>query len=199
MVRERRFNAVVGIKGSGKSTFLAGVAKKYRGNVCIAKHIININDLAFKDFPVKTMANWRQGARPDQPVKFKVGIDEDSYKDLIDWVRKGQFKNGLLIVDDATLYEENDMSKGLKNLITLCRHHGIDLWVVYHGLTLFPIRQFVFLDYLVLFNNTDSFDYKRNKIPKADEINRALVKARINHNSKDKKVKYTPVILSMTA
>lgn len=199
-MRERRYNVIVGAKGSGKTTFLAEkIIKKYKGNVCVVKHPVNIADNALFFLPQKTMSNWRQGAQPSVPVHFKISLQQgEEYREFLRWVLAGNFKNGALIVDDATLFERDRLTPEMAQLAVMCRHYGIDLYLVYHGLTLFPIDQFIFVNYFIIFNTTDNFEYKKNKIGNFDQLSKAVIKARQNRASNDKKIMFTPVIIQNT-
>src|SRR5690349_11016130 len=120
-VRERRFNLIVGGPGAGKSTWIASKVKQYdNGNVLVWKHQGNYDDPAFDFLPIKTAKGWRQGAVPGQPVKFRMIGDEDTYPQLLQWLYgndPNKFKEGLLILDDCTLFEADRISKNLRRLI----------------------------------------------------------------------------------
>lgn len=198
-MRERQFNCVVGQRGSGKSTLVAKLAKNYNGNVCVVKHPTNIEDNAFSFLAQKTQTSWRQGVAPNQPAKFKISVETgQEYKELITWIINGNFRNGMLVIDDATIFERDRMSIELNKLVTMCRHLGIDLYLVYHGLTLFPIEQYIFLNYLIIFNTNDNVDYKKNKIPEFTKVKAAVLKARNNFLSNDPSKKYSPVVLKIS-
>lgn len=200
--RERRFHMFVGGPGSGKTSFIAKGIKEYNnGNVCMMKHVSNIHDAATSFLPVKTTSNWRQGAHsPDDPVKFLLPImDKKDYKEKLQWVRT-KYRNGLLIVDDATIFERDRLTEAMNEAVTMRRHWGIDIWLVYHGMTLLPIEQFIFANWLIIFNCTDNLNYKRNKITDADEIQAAVDDARRTFNSyrdRDPR-KYQPEIVALT-
>lgn len=194
MSRERRFTIIVGSPGSGKSTFTANIVKQYPGNAIIYKHIANIDDPAFAAWSVKNESNIRQGAAPGAPVKCKFAGNTDDYKAFLTWITKN-YRNGLLIIDDATIFERDRMSKEMTNIVTMRRHYGIDVILIYHGLSALPIDQFIFLNTIVLFNTNDNFRYKNNKLPQMAELERAVKTARLNYQSA--KNKYTPAILKL--
>lgn len=193
-MRERQFNIIVGAPGSGKSTFTANVCNKLPENVIIYKHIANIDDKAFAAFPVKTMDNWRQGAKPGHPVKCKFAGQESDYRPFLQWV-KNNYRNGALIIDDCTIFERDRLTLEMNHLVTMRRHYGIDIYLIYHGLSLLPIEQFIFLNKLVIFNTTDNFQYKIKKIPNVENINHAVNQARLNRQNE--KTRFTPVIVKI--
>ncbi len=191
-MRERQFNIIVGAPGSGKSTFTANVCSKLPENVIIYKHIANIDDKAFSAFPIKTTDNWRQGAKPGHGVKCKIAGEESDYRPFLKWV-KNNYRNGALVIDDCTIFERDRLTKEMNHLVSMRRHYGIDIYLIYHGLSLLPIEQFVFLNKLVIFNTTDNFQYKIKKIPNVENINHAVNQARLNRQKES--TKYNPVIV----
>lgn len=196
-MRERRFNLVVGSPGAGKSTFIANQVKKYPGgNVIVYKHLANIDDQAFSFLPVKSESNWRQGARSGQPVKCKfAGETGKTYTEFLNWV-KTDYRNGMLIIDDATIFERDRLSIEMNHLVAMRRHYGIDIWLVYHGLTLLPIEQFIFANYIILFNTNDNLKYKASRLPQYRMLMHCVNEARQNHRQGGK-MKYIPVVASL--
>lgn len=204
--RERRFFLIVGSPGSGKSTYVANLIKNYKnGNVCVFKHISNYDDPALDFLPIKTERNWRQGASPHELVKFRMIGDESSYIHALDWIQgdaPNKFRNGLLVIDDCTLFERDRITKQMKHLVTMRRHAGyrLDICLIYHGLTYLPIDQFTFVNTVVLFNTTDKINYKASRIP-LDELIKGVETAKSNHATGkatgNKKLQYKPAIVQL--
>lgn len=191
-MRERRFNIVVGSPGSGKSTFTAELIKKTPGNAIVYKHIANIDDPAFSFLTEKNADNWRQGAAPGAGVKCKFAGRQEDYRGFLQWVIRN-YRNGMIVVDDATLFERDRLTREMQDIVTMRRHYGLDIILIYHGLTALPIDQFPFLNNIVLFNTNDNFQYKANKLPQIENLNKAVFLARQNH--RNAKTKYTPAIV----
>lgn len=196
--RQRRFNLVVGSPGAGKSTFTAESIKSYNsGNVILYKHAGNIDDAAFNFLPVKTQSNWRQGASPGTPVKCKFAGDTGTeYTGFLTWV-KDSFRNGMLVIDDATIFERDRLTKEMNYLVTMRRHLGIDIWLIYHGLTLLPIEQFIFVNHIVLFNTNDNLKYKASRLPNYQLLLQGVQQARNNYASGGA-LRYTPAVVPLT-
>jgi hypothetical protein len=177
-VRERRFILIAGAPGAGKSVFVNdNIIAPYTGNVIIFKHPANIDDKAVAWLPEKTPSNWRQGAKPGAPVRCKMAVTKQDYKKTLQWVAD-EYRNGLLIVDDATIYEKFILTNEMEFLVIMRRHLGIDIVMMYHGLTRLPIDQFISANYLLLFNTTDNFDYKAKKLPQHKTLQDAAQSAR---------------------
>lgn len=195
--RLRYFNALVGVTGSGKSNFAAQICKRYQQNIIVVKHIVNIDDPAFSFLPEKNTENFKKYATPGAAIQCKIAFKgKPEYKELLKWLMDN-FRNGLLVIDDTTIIEKDRMTELLQELVTMRRHYGIDIIVIYHGLTYFPIDQFIHLNHLVFFNTTDNFQYKINKLPNAKTLIAAALQARENFKSAEVKKKYTPVILNV--
>lgn len=196
-MRQPKFIIVAGAPGMGKSTFVAEMVKKEKGNCIVYKHASNIDDKAFSFLPLKTMNNWRQGSAPTTPVKCKIsGLDEQDYEAFLKWVFAGNFSNGTLVIDDGGLFERNQSTKTFKRILAMRRHLKIDLIIVYHGLTQTPIDNFPYANYLVLFNTTDNFFYKASRLPNFER----LVKGNdmVKQNRQNEATKYKPVIINMS-
>lgn len=188
---------VAGTRGTGKSTFVADQVKNEPGNVIVLKHASNIDDKAFSFLTLKNMNNWRQGAAPTQPVKCKfTAVTRKDYSTFIDWVYGGNFQNGLLVIDDALLFERGRTSDTFMNLLVMGRHYKIDIVIVYHGLTHVPIDTFAVINYIILFNTMDNFWYKKDRISKFNELLQAHEQVKQNRMKKD--TFYTPVIVDMS-
>lgn len=188
---------VVGATGCGKSTWLANRIKRYNGNVIVYKHKANIDDAAFSFLTEKNEKNWRQGAEPGQSVKCKFsGIEQRDYILFLEWVKK-YYRNGMLVIDDATIFERDRLCKQMNFILTMKRHLGLDVFLVYHGLTLLPIEQFLLCKSIILFNTTDNLAYKARRTPKYDDLVKGIEVARKNFHSSNVKLKYTPAIVPL--
>lgn len=193
------FDLLIGAPRSGKSTFTVNLIKKYPLNVIIVKHTSNINDATHAFLTEKTTDNIRQGVAQGKYAKCKMAFsDKKSYIPFLNWV-KSNYRNGLLIIDDATIFERDRLSLEMTDIVSMRRHYGLDVLLIYHGFTLCPIDQFVFANNLIIFNTNDELSYKKNKIPQYERIIAARNQAKKNYASNDTRVKYTPVRVNITS
>lgn len=196
---ERQFNLLVGSPGSGKSTFTVPIIKAYKQNVIIVKHTSNINDKTHSFLNEKNIKNWRKGYAPSTFAKCKMAYsDRKDYVEFLTWIKKN-YRNGLLIIDDATIFERDRMSLEMVDLVAMRRHYGIDIMLIYHGFSMLPIDQFIFANNLIIFNTNDNFSYKSNKIPQYERVIAAISQSKHNFQSNDKKIKYKPTIVDITS
>lgn len=188
---------VVGATGCGKSTWIANRIKLAKCNVIVYKHIVNIDDNAFKFLSHKNTNNIRQGVNIGEPVKCKIsGIDRKDYIVFLEWVKKN-YRNGILVIDDATIFERDRLTTEMNFILTMKRHLGLDIFLVYHGLTLLPIEQFLLCKSIILFNTTDSLQYKASRLPQYKSLLTGISLARQNFKSANQKIKYTPVVVNL--
>ncbi len=165
-VRERQFNILVGAPGYGKSTFANRIVQGNRDhNAIIYKNNLNIDDPAFVRIPeLKDLAKYKGG-------KVKVSDRTIKYPKLVTLINE-KYRNGIFMVDDAGLYERDVISDELSDLVMMRRHMGVDVYLIYHGLSYLPIQQFPFVNNIILFHTTDAL-YKGRKLPELDRLQQA--------------------------
>lgn len=165
-MRERQFNIIVGAPGHGKSTLTADLVRQSKdANAIIYKMALNIDDKAFAKFPVREFAKYTGG-------KVRISDLDVKYPKLIQSVI-AHYRNGMLVIDDAGLYERDIISDELNHLVMMRRHVGVDVFLVYHGLSFLPIQQFPYINNIILFHTADNFSYKARRIPAGDALQAA--------------------------
>lgn len=148
--RKANLNLVVGINGTGKTTWLNNeVVKKVEK--CL---IVTVDSTEWKQVPT---------IRPED-VRTFTGISKIIYNDNTLEVIKNNFFGGALILDDAMSYLNNQTPAILRYLYIRRRQHGVDLYVVAHGLKQLPPQIFSFATWLVLFNSTENFSLRKKEI-----------------------------------
>lgn len=196
---DRNFDLAIGAPRSGKSTFTVNLIKGYQQNVIIAKHTSNINDATHSFLTEKNTDNWRQGVPRGQWAKCKMAFQsKKEYLPFLDWVRS-HYRNGLLIIDDATIFERDRLSLQMTDIVSMRRHYGIDVLLIYHGFALCPIDQFVFANNLYIFNTNDNIEYKKSKIPQYGRVEAARIEAKRRYQSTNPKEKFKPVRVDITS
>lgn len=165
--RERQFNIFVGAPGFGKSTFTSRIIQQSKdANAIIYKMALNIDDKAFSKFPeCKDIAKYTGG-------KVKISDLTIKYPKLVRLV-VDKYRNGHFVVDDAGLYERDIISDELNDLVMMRRHIGVDVSLIYHGLSFLPIQQFPFINNIILFHTTDNFTYKARRLPAGEQLQAA--------------------------
>lgn len=159
---ERQVMMVTAAKRHGKSTTVRRIAELMGQNIIVYKQGSKLYDPAFKGYPILPMNKYTGG-------KAIIDGGRIEYEDFLKQVYRN-FRNGVVIIDDAAHYESNDPTKPLKRLLIDCRHLGIDLIMVFHSLEDTPIRLFGYTDVLVLGFSSGNFEYKLKKLPEGAEI-----------------------------
>jgi hypothetical protein len=77
---------------------------------------------------------------------------------------KLNFYGGNLILDDAMAYLTNQTPEIMRYLYIRRRQFGIDLYIVAHGLRQLPPQVFTFASFLILFNSTENFSYRKRDL-----------------------------------
>jgi len=159
--RKTQLNLVVGINGTGKTTFLRENVVK-RGGKCL---VVTPDDYEWRELPEVTTAteiyNLQHGARLVYrgPETLEMAI--------------GSFYGGALILDDAMAYIGFQTSDTMRFLYIRRRQRGVDVYVVAHGLRQVPVQCFTFGSFLILFATTENFSSRKKELD--DEIFRRIL------------------------
>lgn len=199
MIRNPRFNAFVGSPGSGKTTYINKLLKKVKSNIIVLKLWYNIDDVATLWLPLLTLEQIERRIKNNSLIQCRIGLNKKDYKPILEFINS-KFRNGILIIDDATIFEKDKLSVWLEDMLVMRRHLGLDIWLVYHGFTGFPIDQYKYLNYLMVFNTVDNPNYKKNKIPQYELINNAIEQSKktfAKYSYSDPR-RYTPTIVKLS-
>lgn len=148
--RKANLNLVVGINGTGKTTWLNNEVV----NKCKKCLIITPDPSEWKGIP--TIKN--------EDIRTLNGIGKIIYeKDTLNFVRNNYF-GGSLILDDAMSYLNEFTPEAMQFLYTRRRQRGVDIYIVAHGLRQLPPKSFTFASWLILFNSVENFQGRKNLI-----------------------------------
>lgn len=166
--RKTQMNLVVGINGTGKTTFLRqnvvdGAAKAL---------VITPDDMEWRHLPTVTTASEVYNLRTPARMVY------EGPETLATAVRN--FYNGALVLDDAMAYMRFQTPDTMRGLYIRRRQRGVDVYIVAHGLRQMPVQCFTFGSYLILFATTENFSSRKKELD--DEIYARILEAqrRIN-------------------
>ncbi|MDX9696477.1 MAG: hypothetical protein RBT49_11865 [Bacteroidales bacterium] len=151
MLRKCELVLVVGINGTGKTSFIR--------NEIVSKQkslIVTPDPAEWKELQTITTANEirnLQGAA-------RIVYDSTETLELI----KENYSGGALILDDAMAYLNEQTPNILQYLYIRRRQFGIDLYIVGHGLRQLPPKCFTFGSWLILFNSVENFQARKNEL-----------------------------------
>jgi hypothetical protein len=142
----------VGINGTGKTTF--------------------INDSIIKNYSAKSLVvtpdsmEWRHlPIIPPDQIRTFTGAGRIIYENIgtIEEIAKN-YHGGNLIFDDAMAYLSNQTPEIMRYIYIRRRQYGIDIYIVAHGLRQLPPQVFTFASYIILFNSTENFTYRKREL-----------------------------------
>lgn len=150
--RKTQLNLVVGINGTGKTTFIReNVVEKSRKSL-----VVTPDDYEWRTLPeVSTPQEIYNMQQPSRLVYRGPETMEMAIKN---------FYGGALILDDAMAYIGFQTSDTMRFLYIRRRQRGVDVYVVAHGLRQVPAQCFTFGSYLILFATTENFSSRKKEL-----------------------------------
>lgn len=150
--RKTQMNLVVGINGTGKTTFI-------RENVVAHSHkalVVTPDDYEWRELPEVTTAQEVYAMQQPSRIVYKG-------PETLEMVIKS-FYGGQLILDDAMAYIGFQTSETMRFLYIRRRQRGVDVYIVAHGLRQVPVQCFTFGSYLILFATTENFSSRKKEL-----------------------------------
>ncbi len=187
MARVNQVNTIIGTRGTGKTKFIQGDQDlKVNGIIptYLSKHK-NMKVLIVDTFdnPVWNMVPimkvndlplWKKGyyrVFDSNPERLMAAIEKYIY-------------NTAIFFEDATKIIGNKLNDNEKNFVIDSKQKNLDLWFIFHSLSIVPKDLIRVQDYTVLFKTNESWDsFLRTKYNNNKELSEAF--ERINsHESK---------------
>ena len=158
MQRKCELNLLVGINGSGKTTFITNDILKVRN-----KNLIITPDPAeWKNFPtIKTAQEIRTFTGTARIIHESIETLETITQN---------YSGGNLILDDCMEYLTENTPHVMRYIYIRRRQFGIDCYMVSHGLKQLPPKAFSYASWLILFHSVENFTGRKNELlPKTFE------------------------------
>lgn len=168
MARYPQCNILVGVNGTGKTSFVKN----------ILEHTVNEKNRAIIITP--DPAEWRQVEEvAGRDIATFKGIRKIIYRpDAMDEIQR-YYSNGMLILDDARVYIHAQSDDWMQWIQIRRRQVGVDLFCCFHGLTQVPPVFFTFATNIVLFYTKDNIKRRAEYVDEADFQAIQEAKARI--------------------
>lgn len=150
--RKAQLNLVVGINGTGKTTFLQrNVVEKSRKSL-----VITPDEMEWRQLPeVTTPTEIYNLQQPSRLIYHGPESVEMAIRN---------FYGGALILDDARSYIGAMTSDTLNYLYIRRRQRGVDVYIVAHGMRQVPVQCFTYMSYLILFLTTENISDRRRDL-----------------------------------
>ena len=150
--RKAQLNLVVGINGTGKTTFLQhNVVEKSRK--CL---VVTPDEMEWRHLP--TVSTPSEIYNIQQPSRI-IYQGPETISTVIH-----NFYGGALILDDARSYIGAMTSDELNYLYIRRRQRAVDIYIVAHGMRQVPVQCFTYMSFLILFLTTENISDRRKDI-----------------------------------
>lgn len=152
--RKTYLDLVVGINGTGKTTFLRkNVVERSRKSL-----VVTPDEAEWRFLPTVSSAqeiyNLQGAARL---------VCDGSEEQLLMVTRS--FYGGALVFDDAMAYLQfGSTSPVMRYVYIRRRQYGVDIYLVAHGLRQVPVQAFTFGSHLILFATTENFSARKREL-----------------------------------
>ena len=151
-IRKTQLNLVVGINGTGKTTFL-------RNNILPTRTknlILTPDEAEWQDLPIVSTG---------REIYNMQGTARMIYTGNADLLTiQHNFYGGNLILDDAMAYLDEQTPSAMRYIYIRRRQWGIDCYIVAHGLRQLPPKVFTYVSFLILFASTENFAPRRKEL-----------------------------------
>jgi len=167
--RKTEFNLVVGINGTGKTTWLNNNAvNPFQKSLVVTAH-----DGEWGHLPVVDTAKEIYALSGKARIIYE---GRETLEKLL------YFHGGSLVLDDARMFMGAKTIDVIRKIYIGRRQRGVDVFISAHGLRQVPVEAFTFASWLFLFNTSENFsDRKRELLPeKYNEIIAAQEEVRKN-------------------
>lgn len=187
-MRQNESHAIIGAKGTGKSTFTRDLINaSYNASNQRILIVSQTDPGAYADLPridtLSKLATWKGNGI----VKFYS--NEGAAKmmaGLVTLAQKGVLKNGLIVFEDCTNYITANPHESIKNFLVNHRMYNLDLIYTTHSLKFIPKFFWKLLASVTVFKTLDTFtSYKEveaREVPNAMAVFSAWQKVKLNHS-----------------
>lgn len=152
--RKTFLDLIVGINGTGKSTFIRQKILTPGRKVLV----VTPDEAEWRTLP--TVSTAQEIYNLQQPARL---VADGTEQQLLTVTRS--FFGGALVLDDAMAYLTFGATSPLMRYIYIRRRQfGVDIFVVAHGLRQIPVQAFTFASHLILFATTENFAPRKREL-----------------------------------
>ncbi|NSW46459.1 MAG: hypothetical protein HPY79_11655 [Bacteroidales bacterium] len=175
--RINNVSAILGRRGSGKTTYVRKLIESYRQALPGQKILIadTIDHPAYKDVAAintDLLSRWKK------PNVYRIfGSNTDEILNTINT----HLYNALVIFEDASKYIRRQLSDDVRAFILDSKQKNLDLIFLFHGFSYVPPEMFRVLDNITIFR-CDNPTYRKNDIVAFDEVIKAYEQVMNSNN-----------------
>lgn len=155
MERKTELNIIIGINGSGKTTFIRDKVLPNRKRSII----ITPDEMEWTSVPFLRPSEIKSFEGPKRIMAYP-----DNFNSIIELLKKEKYANGSIILDDCKSYIKSVTDETLRYLYIRRRQFNIDIYLVAHGLRQVPPEAFTFASWLILFNSVENFSARKGEV-----------------------------------
>ncbi len=157
-MRQNKVTAILGRRGTGKTTYIKELIKVYRDNLPNQKVLIldTLDHPSYREIPVINESLLQRWIKPSVYRMFSSDTDN-----LLNLVEKN-YNNGLLILEDASKYLRRQIGDDVRKFIFDSKQKNLDIIFLFHGFQAMPSELFRIVDNIVLFKCDDPVYRKRD-------------------------------------
>lgn len=151
MKRKTELTLIVGVNGTGKSTFIANTVLQANKKGLV----VTVDGAEWRQLPLIT----------NEQIRTFTGQARIIYEgpETLTAI-KNNYSGGILVLDDALAYLNEQTPEMLRFLYIRRRQQGIDLYIVTHGLRQVPPKCFSYASYLILFYTVENFALRKKDL-----------------------------------
>jgi hypothetical protein len=151
---------IVGYTHTGKSTYIQELVSKRSRVLIVTPHPGEAAQYPDIDITQRKYFQY-EGIRRVQATRdiiFELNREPDF------------FRNGVLVLDDAKFYVNNNVEKSLEQIFIARKQRGLDIIVAAHGLTVVPPIFFLYVSHFVMFKTQDVLKKRKNELMWYDQL-----------------------------
>ncbi len=164
-MRVNKVTAIIGRRGTGKTTYIRKLMKSYGEALPYQKILIldTLDHPDYRDIPNITIDQLKRWNKPS--IYRMYGKDTDEMLQAVE----ENLKNALLILEDSSKYLRRTISNEVRSFIFDSKQKNLDIIFLFHGFQAMPDELFRIVDNLVIFK-TDNPKYRKSALTNYDEV-----------------------------
>ncbi|MBW6482834.1 MAG: hypothetical protein K0B10_07215 [Vicingaceae bacterium] len=168
-------NAVLGRRGTGKTTYIKQLIEVYKQAHPQQKILIidTLDHPAYKEIPAINLDLLTRWEKPNTYRLFGSNTDE-----ILQTIDENLY-NALLICEDASKYLNRTITPEVRRFIYDSKQKNLDIIFLFHGFMATPVELFRMIDNLVLFK-CDSPNNRKNDMINFQEVTESWQRVMIN-------------------